>query len=198
MSHGYVYDPSDPVRIPNDVDSHYQLAKLAEPPTGADLERSELEARADVLVYETPPLEHELVIAGRGWVDLHAESDCVDTDWFVWLADHRPDGRSILLAQGRLGARFRNGLEYPELLVPGEVYRYRIELTEVAYAFPRGHRIALAVTSSSFPAFARNPNTGEPIATAVEWRAAYNQIHLGRRHPSQLQLPVLDSDRETP
>ena len=92
--------------------------EACEPPTGADLERSELEARADVLVYETPPLEHELVIAGRGWVDLHAESDCVDTDWFVWLADHRPDGRSILLAQGRLGARSETDWRTPNFSSP--------------------------------------------------------------------------------
>jgi len=190
-SQGYTYDPRDPVRVPRDPDRQYRFTTFFETREDDDIERSGIECRSDVLVFETVPLEHELVVAGRSWLELFAESDCVDTDWIVWLSDHWPDGRSIVVAQGQLGARFRDSLEHPEPLVPGEVYRFRIELSEVAYAFPSGHRVSVAVTSSCFPLFARNPNTGAPLGGDDHVKVARNRVHLGRAHPSRLELPVL-------
>src|SRR5262249_35327879 len=126
-----------------------------------------------------------------GWVSLtlYAGSDCPDTDFVAKLCDVFPDGRSILVTDGILRARYREGRFDPRPLKPGKVYRLDIDLWQTAWRFAAGHRLRLAVTSSCFPRFDRNLNTGERRGT--ELRIATNTIYHDREYPSHLRVPVL-------
>lgn len=151
-----------------------------------------VEARPDVLTYTTDVLEDTVIIAGPVWVELHAGSDAPDTDFMASLCDVYPDGRSMLIADGAVQARHRHSLRDEELLEPGEITSYTIDLWSAAVAFGPGHRIRLNITSSNTPRFEVNPNTGEPFRRHTHTQIAHQCVYLDPEYPSALILPVLE------
>jgi putative CocE/NonD family hydrolase len=179
---GYVFDPKNPVPL-----------DLASGVFGAD--RSKVQARQDVLVYTSPALDKIVEVIGPVYVELWASSDAKDTDFTAALTDVGPDGKALELGPKPVGiirARYRNGPESPEaLLKPGEIVKYRIDLGAIGHAFLPGHRIRIEVSSSAYPMFNPNQNTGNPIATDTEWRNASQTIFHDASKPSALVLPVV-------
>ena len=125
-------------------------------------------------------------------VELWAVTDAPDTDWTAKLVAVDPDGTAISLCDGIRRASFRESLTDPSPVTPGEAYRYEIELGSTAYRFAPGQRLRLQVSSSNFPRFDANPNTGEPSWRAVETRPAVQQVLHDAAHPSALRLWLLD------
>jgi len=150
-----------------------------------------LEERDDVLVYSTPPLEHDLEVTGPVRLEFFASSSAVDTDFTAKLVDVYPDGAAINIAEGILRAKYRDSQETPTLLTPSKVYSLAIDLWATSNVFHAGHRIRLEVSSSNFPRFDRNLNTGESAATSAKWASATNTILHDAAHPSALLLPVV-------
>ena len=155
-----------------------------------------LEARRDVLVYTSPPLERPLEVIGPVEAILYVSSSAPDTDFTAKLIDVQPSGRADILADGVVRARYRNSLRTPELLEPGRVYEIRISIGATANMFLAGHRVRLDISSSNFPRFDANTNTGgtiadEPVESAVP---AINRVFHDGDHPSRLLLPVVERD----
>ena len=152
-----------------------------------------LEARDDVLVYTSEALDRDLEVIGPVEVTLFAASSARDTDFIVRICDVYPDGRSIFLTEGIIRARYRGSVEGEsvELLEPGEVAEYRIRLYPMANVFRRGHRIRLDLTSSSFPRFSRNLNTGEDVGTGTRMQVAHQTVLHTPAYPSHVLLPVV-------
>ena len=148
-----------------------------------------------MLVYTSEPLERDLEVIGPVEMVLYAASSARDTDFFVRLCDVYPDGRSIFLTEGIIRARYRGSVEGEsvELLEPGEVAEYRIRCYPVANVFRRGHRIRVDVTSSSFPRFSRNLNTGEDVGTGTRMQVAHQTVLHTSSYPSRIVLPVIPS-----
>jgi putative CocE/NonD family hydrolase len=150
--------------------------------------------RADVLVYSTPALQSAVQVTGPIELRLFVSSSARDTDFTGKLLDVFPDGRAIILTEGILRARYRNSLAAPELLQPEAVYELRLNLWATANVFLPGHRIRLEGSSSNFPRFDRNSNSGGVIAseTAEQYQVALNRVlHDGAR-PSRLILPITE------
>jgi putative CocE/NonD family hydrolase len=154
-----------------------------------------IEARPDVLVYTSAPLDHDTEVTGPIVVHLWAISSAPDTDFVARLVDVAPDGRSFNLTDGIVRARYRNlaSGQPPTLIEPGQAYEYTIDLWATSNVFLAGHRIGLHVTSSSFPRWDRNPNTGHPFGADAELRVAQQQILHDREHPSHVVLPLVDA-----
>ena len=150
-----------------------------------------VEARNDVLCYTSAPLEQDLEVIGPIKLVLHAATDGLDTDWTAKLVDVSPTGYAMNLCDGILRARYRHGQDQPSLLTPGAVEAYEVEVGVTANVFKRGHRIRLEVSSSNFPRFDRNLNTGADPATDAEIRVAHQTVLHNRAHPSHLILPVI-------
>jgi predicted acyl esterase len=146
--------------------------------------------RSDVLVYQTEILTEPVEITGSVVVNLYASSDRIDTDFTAKLCDVYPDGRAILICDGILRARHRLSMETEDFLVPGDVYSFEIDLWDTAIAFGAGHRILVAVSSSNFPRFDANPNTGDPFMQHDTTLVATNTIFHEPDYPSHLLLPV--------
>jgi putative CocE/NonD family hydrolase len=179
---GYRYDPDDPVPTLGG-------ATLNIP--GGAYDQRPIEGRC--LTYTSAPLERDLTIVGDVRCVLHAMSSAPDTDFVVRLTDVHPDGFSRLLCDGILRARYRDSATRPAPLVPHQVYELTVDLWATANTFRRGHRIRVAVTSSSFPRFDRNPNTGGPVAEAARGQVALNTIVHDAARPSRILLPVVGS-----
>jgi putative CocE/NonD family hydrolase len=176
----YRYDPNDPVPTLWD-------AKLFTLPA----DQAPLAKRTDILVYQTEPLTAALEVTGYPEVTLHASSSAPDTDFFAKLIDVAPDGTNRDIASGMVRARYRDGLEKPKLLKPGEVVEYHIKLRPTSNEFQAGHRIRLDITSSDFPNFDRNHNTAADQNADSKLEAATQTIHHGGTTPSRLLLPVI-------
>lgn len=160
------------------------------------LDQRDVEQREDVLVYSSPPLKQDLEVTGPIRAVLWVSSSAPDTDFTAKLVDVAPDGFARNLTDGILRLRFRDSLEQPSPpLAPDHVYRVEIDAGVTSNVFLAGHRIRLEISSSNFPRFDRNPNTGRPIATETELRAAEQTVYHDRRRPSHVMLPVVP--RET-
>ena len=144
-----------------------------------------------VLTYTSDVLDADLAIAGPVTAVLYASSSAPDTDWVVRLCDVWPDGRSMSVCDGILRARYRESLTSPTLLTPGEVYRFEVDLWSTAQVFKAGHRLRVHVTSSDFPRYDRNLNTGGPFGTESHSNVAVNTIFHDAVRPSHLVLPML-------
>jgi uncharacterized protein len=182
----FTYDPGKPVPTmggPLCCDSTH----LAPGPK----DQRTLEERDDVLIYSTPPLDRDLEVTGPVRLEFFASSSAVDTDFTAKLVDVYPDGAAINVAEGILRAKYRDSQETPALLAPGKVYSLAIDLWATSNVFRTGHRIRLEVSSSNFPRFDRNLNTGESAATSAKWASATNMILHDAAHPSALLLPVV-------
>jgi hypothetical protein len=157
-------------------------------------DQREVELRDDVLVYSTPVLDRPVEVVGPIELCLFVASSAPDTDFTGKLVDVYPDDRAIILTEGILRARYRNSFTEPELLEPGMVYELRLNLWATANVFLPGHRIRLEVSSSNFPRFDRNSNTGGEIVTetADQYQAAVNGVFHDAAHPSHLVLPIIE------
>jgi putative CocE/NonD family hydrolase len=160
-------------------------------------DQREAEMRGDVLCYTSAPLEHDLEITGPIKVVLYAATDAPDTDWTAKLVDVRPSGYAVNLCDGIVRARYRESVTTPTPVEPGRVYEYTIQGMVTGNVFRRGHRIRLEVSSSNFPRFDRNPNTGHPIGADAELRPARQTILHDRAHPSHALLPVIPASTAT-
>jgi putative CocE/NonD family hydrolase len=150
-----------------------------------------VEGKDDVLVYVTPPLEEDLEITGPVKLILYAASSARDTDFMAKLVDVHPTGFVQRLCDGMVRARFRNGMERPELIGPGKIYAYQIDLWNTSQVFFKGHCIGLEVSSSAFPKYDRNLNTGEDLGSGSRMLSAEQTIYHDQQHPSALVLPVI-------
>jgi uncharacterized protein len=172
----YVFDPRQPVTFPNGI---------------ADM--GALEQRDDVLVYSTGPLRKPLTILGTITAELYAATDGRDTDWVVSVADVYPDGTSVGLNEGGgiIRSRYRLGFTREILLEPGAAEKYTIKVWDLGHTFLPGHQLRVYVTSSRYPLINPNQNTGNPVASDIEWRTARQTIYLGGDKASHIMLPVL-------
>jgi putative CocE/NonD family hydrolase len=156
-----------------------------------------LARRADVLVFETATLGADLEVTGPIEAHLWVSSDCPDTDFTLKLLDVHPanadytDGYAMNLTDGILRCRYRDSWEHPSPMVPGRIYRIRIDAFPTSNLFKAGHRIRVDVSSSNFPHFDCNPNTGEPDGRATRRRVASNRVYADRLRPSHVVLPVI-------
>ena len=182
----FQYDPANPV--PSKGGHSCCVADVA--PLGP-YDQSEIEQRADVLVYSTPPLEEPVEVTGPISLTLYAASSAEDTDWTAKLVDVYPDGRAINLNNGIIRARYRWSIERTELLTPDTITRYTIAIWPTSNLFAAGHRIRLEVSSSNFPHYDRNPNTGHPFGADSEMVVASQTVYHDRRRPSALVLPII-------
>ena len=156
-----------------------------------------LSDRPDVLTYQTDPLEQDLEVTGPVAAHLFVSTDAPDTDFTAKLLDvyppnpDYPQGYSLNLTDSIFRLRYRDSWSEPALAKPGEIYRLTITLYPTANLFQRGHRIRLDVSSSNFPRFDVNPNTGEPIGKHTHTKVARNTLHHDEHHPSSIVLPVI-------
>jgi len=156
-----------------------------------------LSARRDVVVLMTPPLEREVEVTGPIDVRLWASSSAPDTDFTAKLIDvHPPNkdfpaGMDMNLEDGIIRARYRNSLDLPKLMKPGEAYEFTIHLYPTSNVFKAGHRICIDISSSNFPRFDVNPNTGAPLGDERGQVAAMNTIYMDKIHPSCVILPII-------
>ena len=171
----YRYDPKNPVRTAGE---------------GAQ-DQSTIEKRADVLVYTTPPLKVGVEVTGPLEVTLFVGSNARDTDFTAKLVDVYPDGTAFNLQDGILRARYREGFQRKLWMKSGEVYPLRIDLHATSNYFLAGHRIRLEISSSNFPRFDRNLNTGGNNYDEAEPVVAENVIHHTARRASYITLPVI-------
>jgi uncharacterized protein len=182
----FVYDPANPVPTvggPLCCDAVH----LAPGPR----DQKEVEKRADVLVYSTPPMASDTEVTGPVTLDLYASSSAVDTDFTAKLVDVWPNGFAQNLTEGILRARFRDSRETATPIAPGKIYEYKIDMWATSNIFLKGHRIRLEVSSSNFPRFDRNLNTGQPASTSATFVKAANTVYHDAAHPSALVLPVV-------
>jgi uncharacterized protein len=181
----YVFDPHNPV--PTRGGAVCCNPKIF--PWGP-MDQRPVEQRNDVLVYSTPVLREDVEVTGRIEVTLFAASTAPDTDFSAKLVDVFPNGAARNLTDGMLRARYRKSLENPELLKKGEVAEYKIDAGVTSNVFQKGHRIRVEISSSNFPRFDRNPNTGRPIADETELVPATQTIHHDHKHESYVLLPL--------
>jgi hypothetical protein len=181
----YTYDPDNPVPSLGGNNC------CGTPTPAGPQDQRPVESRNDVLVYTSDFLDREVEVTGPVKVALHAASDAVDTDFVAKLVDVYPDGRAINIAEGILRARYRESLSRPRPLEPGRIYELTIDLVGTSNAFLPGHRIRVDLTSSHFPQFDRNPNTGEPFGTGTAVKIARQTVHHSKAHPSHIVLPVI-------
>jgi len=189
----YLYDPADPAPT---VGGNHSIGPynpgLYEWVKPGPYDQRAVEARADVLAYTSAPLAQDTELTGPVVVVLYAASSAPDTDFVARLTDVYPDGRSINITEGVIRARFREDVwGQPKLLEPHHVYAYTIDLQVTSVLFLAGHRIRVDITSSSFPLWDRNLNTGNDPATDMTLAVAEQTIHHSRAYPSHILLPVV-------
>jgi putative CocE/NonD family hydrolase len=188
----YRYDPQDPVPSLGGNHSADARGNLDHLVRNGPVDQRPNEARDDVLVFRSAPLVADVEVTGPVVVKLYAASSARDTDFIARLIDVYPDGRAYNLTEGIIRARFRESIYLPPaLLVPGQVYEYTIQLLPTSNVFKRGHRICVHVTSSGFPLWDRNPNTGHAQGMDAEMRVAEQTVYHGKNHPSHIVLPVV-------
>lgn len=176
----YIYNPEDPTPTVGGSIVSYEY-----PPGSVDV--SDVQRRPDVLTYTTDALGHDVDVVGPLRLILYASSSAVDTDFSARLSDVFPDGRAIQVQSAMLRARYRNPEGDPELLEPGRIYRFEIDMWATANRFRAGHRLRLDLSSADFPRFDRNTNRGgEPGQPIVAEQGIYHDSD----HPSHILLPI--------
>jgi uncharacterized protein len=189
----FTYDPANPV--PTIGGSLCCDAVHYEP---GPRDQRAAENRNDVLVYSTKPLAEDMEVTGPVTLELWASSSAVDTDFTAKLVDVSPSGFAMDLTDGILRMRYRDSQEKPELMNPDQVYKISVDLGATGNVFKKGHILRLEVSSSNFPRFDRNLNTGAVQATSREFVPATNTILHDAEHPSALLLPVIPAGAAAP
>jgi len=178
----FVYDPQNPV---------YSLGGQISTVVPGPRDRRSVQDRQDVLVYTSDSLKEDVEITGPISLKLYAASSVVDTDFTATLTDLSPNDKAIHICEGVLGVKYRESLEHPTPIKPGQIYGLTVSLWETSNVFKKGHRLRLEVSSSNFPRFARNQNTGLPFGTSAKMVKAEQTIYHDADHPSHLILPVI-------
>jgi len=178
----YDYDPSNPVPT---LGGAWEFTNIG------PRDQTSVEMRSDVLVYTSGALTEDLEVTGHVEIRLFASSSAKDTDFTAKLVDIRDDGRPMSVTDGIIRVRYRNPINGADLLAPGTVYEFTIRCNPTAYVFKRNHRLRLEISSSNFPAFSRNLNTGNDIATDSEMVIAHQTIWHSPECPSRVILPVI-------
>jgi putative CocE/NonD family hydrolase len=186
----FAYDPNDPAPT---IGGPTSLPARMMKANSGPLDQRRLAERSDVLVYTSAPLAEPLEVTGPLAVRLHAATSASDTAFVAKLVDVSPDGTAIIIAEGALRTRFHEGFHREVLLEPDRPYQYRIDLAATSSVFLPGHRVQVLVTSSSFPRFDRNPNTGNPLGVdgPGDLRSARQTIFHDAERPSHVLLPVV-------
>jgi uncharacterized protein len=182
----FVYDPANPaptVGGPLCCDGNHL--------PGGPKDQRAVEARDDVLIYSTAPMEQDMEVTGPVSLTIYAKSTAVDTDFTAKLVDVWPNGFAQNLTEGIFRVRYRNSQEKPELINPGQIYPLTIDLWSTSNVFKKGHALRLEVSSSNFPRFDRNLNTGADNGSSAHMVTATNSIYHDAEHPSVLLLPVI-------
>ena len=154
-------------------------------------DQQRIEEREDVLIYSTPPLQREVEVTGPITVNLWAATTATDTDFTAKLVDVCEDGCARNVTDGIIRARYRDSMASPSLLQPGQVYRYTIDLWATSNVFKAGHQIRVEISSSNFPRFDRNTNTGNTIAEDADFQPALQTVLHNGAHPSHITLPIV-------
>ena len=200
----YVFDPANPVpTIGGNISSNRGIMlqgawdQRGGPHVWNAQEPIPLSSRNDILVFMTPPLKEDVEVTGELEVKLWVSSSAPDTDFTAKLVDVAPPnpdfpgGFDMNIADGIVRARFRESLKAEKFMQPGEIYPVTIRMYPSSNVFRKGHRIRVDVSSSNFPRFDLNPNTGEPLNDNRRWAKATNTIHQSAKHPSHIVLPIL-------
>lgn len=190
----YAYDPLDPVASLGGNGYGVQLSVGVHtygPHLSGGFDQRPIEGRPDVLVYTTPPLSEDLEVTGPVTLKLYAASNAPDTDFTAKLVDVHPSGYALNVCDGIVRARYRESREEARLLTSGKVEEFMVDLWVSSNLFMVGHRIRLEVSSSNFPHFDRNPNTGHDFGIDPETIIAHQEVHHSRQYPSHLILPVV-------
>jgi uncharacterized protein len=182
----FTYDPADPVPT-RGGNLCCDAGHLAPGPR----DQRPDEARSDVLVFSTPAFSRDFEVTGPVSAELYASSSAVDTDFTAKLVDVWPNGFVQNLTDGIVRARYRDSQEKPELMNPGQTYKFTIDLWATSNVFLAGHKLRLEISSSNFPRFDRNLNTGENQDGATRWVKATNAVYHDGEHPSALVLSVV-------
>lgn len=184
-SDGFTYDPMNPVpSYGGNVCCTGNAIK------GGSFDQQHMEARNDILVYTSEVLQKGVEVSGFIESTLYVSSDAKDTDFTIKLIDVYPDGRAYNLDETIQRARYREGYDKEVFMQKGEVYKVDLTPMSTSNYFAKGHRIRIEVSSSNFPRFARNLNTGGNNYDEVEAVVAKNRIHHSEQHPSQIRLPI--------
>jgi putative CocE/NonD family hydrolase len=181
----FEYDPKNPVP----TIGGRLCCGMAIPPGPFDQRPNE--ARPDVLIFSTAPLGKDLEVTGFITLELYASTSAVDTDFTALLADVDQSGYARFLTDGIVRARYRNTTTRLDEIVPGKVYKYVIDLWATSNVFKAGHRLRLYISSSNFPRFNRNANTGEPMLGASRTVIARQTLYHDRKNSSALTLPII-------
>ena len=190
----FVYDPKTPVPT---VGGPLCCTGTRDAEAGAYDQRN-VETREDILVFTTPVLKEGVEVTGPMKVVLYVSSTAKDTDFTAKLVDVYPDGTAYNVEEGILRARYREGYDKQLWMESGEVYELRIDLQATSNYFGPGHRIRLEISSSSFPRYDRNLNTGGDNYSETEWVIARNSVLHSRKYPSRVILPVIPEGSEKP
>jgi len=184
---------ADPVLTLGANGSHFPVLNLI---SVGPTDQQANENRHDVLIYTGPELTRDTEVIGPVEARLHAASSARDTDFTIKLIDVYPDGKSLNVTEGIVRARFRDSIwDAPSLIEPGKIYEYKIELLPIAIIFKKNHHIRIHISSSSWPLWDRNQNTGNPIGMDAEMIVAQQTIYHDTEHPSRIILPIIPSDR---
>lgn len=179
----FTYNPHEPVPS---LGGQSMLAANTGP-----RDRRPVERRDDVLVYSTEPLAKDVEVTGPVEMTLYAASSAPDTDFTATLVDVYPEGKAIIICEGIIRASFRQSYEAPTPIEPGQVYEYKFSLWETSNLFRAGHRIRVEISSSNFPRFDRNQNTGHPQGMDADVQLAQQTIFHNAQYPSHITLPVI-------
>jgi putative CocE/NonD family hydrolase len=183
----FTYDPDNP--IPSRGGSICCTGNPKDQPGSFD--QSDLEKRPDMLVYTGETLTSGLELTGPITAIVHLSSDAKDTDVTVKLIDVFPDGRAMNIVEGITRARYRESFGKPVFMQPGKVYPVTVDLHATSWYLPAGHRLRVEISSSNFPRFDRNLNTGGKNYDETTWVKAKNSVHHSAEYPSRLVLPVV-------
>ncbi|MGH9470086.1 MAG: CocE/NonD family hydrolase [Terriglobia bacterium] len=185
----FEYDPANPVPAHGGGNSPRLIAGI-----WGVMDQRPIEARRDVLVYTTPPQQQDLEAAGSVEVHLFASSSARDTDWTAKLVDVAPNGFAMNLTDGILRARYRTSWSHPQPLTPGKIYEFRIEAGFTDDVFLKGHRLRLEISSSNFPTFSRNTNTGNEPEKDTHFIKALQTVYHDAVHSSYVRLPLVPAE----
>ncbi len=185
---GFIYDPMHPVPT---IGGSVCCLEEGMPVKMGPQDQRPTEYRQDVLCYTSEPMTEPLEVTGSVKAVVYASSSAVDTDFTAKLVDVRPDGYAMNVAQGILRARYRNGFRESELMEPGEVYRFQIDMWSTSICFLPGHRMRVEISSSNFPQHDRNLNTGEDNGLGTDMVTAHQTVYHDADHPSHIVLPVV-------
>jgi putative CocE/NonD family hydrolase len=183
----YTYDPMNPVPALGGG-----VCCNADAALGGSFDQRAIEARADVLVYTSEPVAEDMEITGSIRATLYVSSDAKDTDFTVKLVDVYPDGTAYNIDDTIFRARYREGYDKQVFMEDGEVYELKLTPMSTSYQFKKGHSIRVEVSSSKFPQYMRNLNTGGNNYDETEGVVARNTLHHSRQYLSRIVLPVVE------